>query len=109
MFEYFKKNIEEETPSLEDLFKENSEIIDNDNAMACLKQEVELLTEINLLKSKLKRGTGLKRKLIDKVRLRIQNLEKMLTDTRDSNSEILKIKGGINNNNNNDTIIENNM
>ena len=109
MFEYFKKNIEEETPSLEDLLKENSEIIDNDNAMACLKQEVELLTEINLLKSKLKRGTGLKRKLIDKVRLRIQNLEKMLTDTRDSNSEILKIKGGINNNNNNDTIIENNM
>ena len=89
MFEYFKKYNEEKEPDIEEILNKDSisnssdddDVIDNE--MACLKQEVELLSEINLLKSKLKKGTGLKRKLVDKVRQRIQTLETMLVENRE--------------------------
>ena len=86
MFEYYKKQVEEQIPDIEELLsKDNAKEEDDatlDNEMECLKQEVELLSEINLLKSKLKKGTGLKRKLVDKVRLRIKHLENLLSNTR---------------------------
>jgi len=107
MFEYFKKYNEEKEPDIEDILNNNDNDNDDDdvidNEMAFLKQEVELLNEINLLKSKLKKGTGLKRKLVDKVRQRIQTLETMLVGNREKR---VTAEATNDNNINDDTNIE---
>jgi len=105
MFEYFKKYNEEKEPDIEEILNNDNNNDDDiiDNEMACLKQEMELLNEINLLKSKLKKGTGLKRKLVDKVRQRIQTLETMLVGNREKR---ITAEGTNDNNINDDTNIE---